>query len=82
MEFIKHNQLLKIRVSYDQDNGYYFQDFTESEDIEPIGNGRNYDYIKIGNPEAIDCETGEIHPELRDSALEAVYGMDYTDINQ
>lgn len=25
MEFVKHNQLLKIRVSYDQDNGYYFQ---------------------------------------------------------
>ena len=53
MEFIKHNQLLKIRVSYDQDNGYYFRDFIESEAIERIGDGRDYSYLKIGNPEAM-----------------------------
>lgn len=37
MEFIKHNQLLKIHVSYDQDNGYHFEDFIQNSGIEPIG---------------------------------------------
>lgn len=37
MEFIKHNQVLKIHVSHDQDNGYYFEDFIQNSGIEPIG---------------------------------------------
>lgn len=65
MEFIKHNQLLKIRVSYDQDNGYYFQDFIESHGIEPIGSGRNYDYIKIGNPEAMHYTASDLKHDER-----------------
>lgn len=65
MEFIKHNQLLKVRISYDPDNGYYFQDFIESHGIEPIDNGRNYDYIKIGNPEAMHYTASELKHDGR-----------------
>lgn len=60
MEFIKHNQLLKIHVSYDQANGYYFSDFIESEDIERINNGRNYDYIKIGKPDGLHYTSADL----------------------
>lgn len=65
MEFVKYNQLLKVRVSYDQDNGYYFQDFIESHDIERINNGRNYDYIKIGKPEAMHYTASELKHDER-----------------
>ncbi|MBF1074974.1 MAG: hypothetical protein HXL32_09735 [Prevotellaceae bacterium] len=37
MEFIKHNRLLKIHVSYDPDNGYHFEAFIQNSGIEPIG---------------------------------------------
>ena len=53
MEFIKNNQCLKIRVSYDQDSGYYFKDFIQDNDIAPIGNGRDYSYLKIGKPDGL-----------------------------
>lgn len=192
MEFVKYNQLLKIRVEYDQDHGQIgFNDFIEDNGLEPVGehayayfpneprwteseiNGMTeeerlvwkewfevaqeeellpYRYAARGHSqgdvshlyligmdeheaerlakefeqyaydcpyqysvELIDCETGEtitdeslcgiyddtfdlrylkcelkgtlngmgeIHPELRDSALEAVAEIDYTDINQ
>ena len=37
MEFIKHNQLLKIRVAYDQNGGYIgFQDFFDESGLESI----------------------------------------------
>lgn len=64
MEFIKHNQLLKIRVSYDQDD-YYFRDFIESEGLERINDGRNYEYIKIGNPEAMHYTASELKRDER-----------------
>ena len=175
MEFIKHNQLLKIRVGYDQDSGYIdFEHFIESHGLERLS---DWEWLKIAKPdsphftpddlrdtlapytysasgysqgdyarlyligmeeeeaerltkgfkqyafdtpyrysvELIDCETGEtitdeslggiyddtsdlrylkcelkatlngmgeIHPELRDSALSAIAEIDYTDINQ
>ena len=38
MEFIKHNQLLKVRVAYDNDSSYIeFKDFIQDSGIEPIG---------------------------------------------
>lgn len=38
MEFVKYNQLLKIRVEYDQDYGQIgFNDFIEDNGLEPIG---------------------------------------------
>ena len=54
MEIIKHNQCLKIDLSYDHDNGYYFEDFIEVYGIEriSIGNSRGYSYLKIGEPDA------------------------------
>lgn len=54
MEIIKHNQCLRIDLSYDHDNGYYFAAFTEAYGIEriSIGNGRDYSYLKIGEPDA------------------------------
>nr|DAN56949.1 MAG TPA: hypothetical protein [Caudoviricetes sp.] len=65
MEFIKHNQLLKLRVSYDQDNGYYFSDFIESEDIERINNGRDYEYIKIGKPDGLHYTSADLKHDAR-----------------
>lgn len=65
MEFIKHNQLLKVRVSYDQDNGYHFEDFIECNGIERIGDGRNYEYIKIGNPEAMHYTSADLKHDER-----------------
>lgn len=65
MEFIKHNQFLKIRVAYDQDNGYHFKDFIESHDIASIGNGRNSEYIKIGNPEAMHYQASDLVRDAR-----------------
>ena len=54
MEIIKHNQCLKIDLSYDHDNGYYFAAFMEAYGIEriSIGNSRGYSYLKIGVPDA------------------------------
>lgn len=65
MEFIKRNQLLKVRVAYDQDNGYHFKDFIESHGIEPIDNVRDYEYIKIGNPEAMHYTASELKRDAR-----------------
>ena len=64
MEFIKHNQLLKVRVSYGQDD-YYFRDFIESEGLERINDGRSYEYIKIGNPEAMHYTASELKRDER-----------------
>lgn len=45
MEFIKHNQLLKIRVAYDQDGGCIgFKDFFADSGLEEIG-GNLYAYF-------------------------------------
>lgn len=84
MEFIKHNQLLKVRVAYDNDSSYIeFKDFIQDSGIEPVG---EHAYAYFPNaPRWTESEIngmGEIHPELRDSALEAVAEIDYTDINQ
>lgn len=50
MDFIKNNQLLKVELSYDQDN-LYFEDFIQDRGIARIGNGRDYSYLKIGKPD-------------------------------
>lgn len=64
MEFVKRNQLLKVRVSYDQD-AYYFSDFIESEGLERVNDGRNYEYIKIGNPEDMHYTASELKRDER-----------------
>ena len=64
MEFVRRNQLLKVRVSYDQDD-YYFSDFIESEGLERVNDGRNYEYIKIGNPEAMHYTASELKRDER-----------------
>lgn len=47
MEFVKHNQLLKIRVAYDQTSGCNaFDEFIDDNDLESIsGYGYNYAYF-------------------------------------
>lgn len=54
MEIIKHNQCLKIDLSYDRDNACYFEAFIEEHGIERIliGNSRDYSYLKLGNPDS------------------------------
>lgn len=50
MEFVKHNQLLKIRVAYDQDSGYIdFEHLIESHGLERLS---DWEWLKIANPDA------------------------------
>ena len=54
MEFVKHNQLLKIRVEYDQDYVQIgFNDFIEDYGLERLS---DWEWLKFGNPEAIGCD--------------------------
>ena len=80
MEFVKHNQLLKIRVAYDQDNGYHFEDFIECNDIECLS---DWEWLKIANPEeAMEAYQGsyytgadfarELCEEIASEAMEAL----------
>lgn len=96
MEFIKHNQLLKVRVSYDQDNGYHFKDFIESHDIELIDceDGKTIDEDSCGGFYDSDISLTylkseihgalrlmkDLHPDLLAEALEAVNELEYSDI--
>lgn len=51
MEFVKYNQLLKIRVEYDQDYGQIgFNDFIEDSGLERLS---DWEWLKFGNPEAM-----------------------------
>lgn len=68
MEFIKRNQLLKIHVSYDQDNGYHFEDFTQNSGIEPIGEHK-YAYFPASprwTAEDLNAMTEKERQEWRD----------------
>ena len=50
MEFIKHNQLLKIRVGYAQDSGYIdFEHFIESHGLERLS---DWEWLKIAKPDS------------------------------
>lgn len=64
MDFIKNNQLLKVELSYDQDN-LYFEDFIQSSGIDRIGKGRDYSYLKIGKPEAMHYTASELQRDER-----------------
>ena len=51
MEFIKHNQLLKVHVAYDQDYGQIaFDDFIGYTGLERLS---DWEWLKFGNPEAM-----------------------------
>lgn len=51
MDFVKHNQLLKIRVEYDQDYGQIgFNYFIEDNGLERLS---DWEWLKLGNPEAM-----------------------------
>lgn len=50
MEFVKHNQLLKIRVAYDNDMAYHsFEEFVEASGLEHLS---AHEWLKISNPDA------------------------------
>ena len=50
MEFVKHNQLLKIRVAYDSDmSAVSFEDFVAETGLERLS---DYEWLKIANPDS------------------------------
>ena len=76
MEFIKHNQLLKIRVAYDSDGGCIgFQDFFGESGLEEIG-GNLYAYFPDSarwTEEEINGMTEEERQEWQD-----IFDWDWT----
>lgn len=61
MEIIKNNQLLKIRVAYDQDGGCIgFKDFFADSGLEEIGeHAYAYETPYYYDIKLIDCEDGK-----------------------
>lgn len=83
MEFVNHNQLLKIRVAYDNDIGYIeFEAFVKSHGLERVS---DWEWLKIANPDSphftpddlrrddwvFDC-LKEVAPNIGDCAMPAL----------
>jgi len=76
MEFVKHNQLLKIRVAYDHAGGYSeFKDFFDDSGLEEIG-GNLYAYF----PDSARWTEAEINGMTEDERQEwqAIFDWDWT----
>lgn len=83
MEFVKHNQLLKIRVAYDNDmSAVSFEEFIEETGLERLS---DYEWLKIAKPDSphftpddlrrddwvFDC-LKEVAPNIGDCAMPAL----------
>ena len=76
MEFIKHNQLLKIRVAYDQNGGYIgFQDFFDESGLESI-NDHAYAYFP-NSPRWTESEINGMTEEERQE-WQDIFDWDWT----
>ena len=49
MQFIKNNQMLRVELTYDQDNGWHFEDFISMNGIERVS---DREWLKIAEPDA------------------------------
>lgn len=78
MQFIKNNQMLRVELTYDQDNGWHFADFVEAEGLERLDRGRNCAYLKIAEPDAHRFTPDDLKHD--DSVIgylkEVAYGID------
>lgn len=75
MEIIKNNQLLKIDLTYDEDNGWHFEDFISMNGITRL---TDREWFKISNPEAMHFAPDDLkHDDSVIDYLKAVaYGAD------
>lgn len=63
MDFVKHNQLLKIRVEYDQEYGHIeFEEFVKSHGLERLS---DWAWLKFGNPEAMHYTSADLKHDER-----------------
>lgn len=82
MEFIKNNQMLRVELTYDQDNGWHFADFVEAEGLERLDRGRNCAYMKIAEPDAHHFTPDDLKHDdsVIDYLKEVAYGIDEYDM--
>lgn len=75
MEIIKNNQLLKIDLTYDQDNGWRLTDFVEMNGITCLS---DREWLKIADPEALHFTAQDLKHDnmVLDYLEEVAYGAD------
>lgn len=75
MEIIKNNQLLSVELTYDQDNGWHFEDFISMNGIERVS---DREWLKISNPEAPHFTPDDLKNDsaVIDYLKEVAYGVD------
>ena len=75
MEFIKNNQMLRVELTYDEDNGWHFEDFISMNGIERVS---DREWLKISNPEAPHFTPDDLKNDsaVIDYLKEVAYGAD------
>lgn len=76
MDFVKHNQLLKIRVEYDQEYGHIeFEEFVKSHGLERLS---DWAWLKFGNPDDLYFAPDDLKTptDVYEALEEVAYGVD------
>lgn len=75
MQFIKNNQALNVELTYDEDNGWHFEDFISMSGIERVS---DREWFKISNPDAVHFAPDDLKHDdsVIDYLKEVAYGAD------
>ena len=78
MEIIKNNQMLHVELTYDEDNGWRFEDFISMNGITRLA---DREWFKISNPEAMHYTEQDLKHDdwVIDCLKEVAYGVDEYD---